>query len=66
MKILIDESRIKELIKYILQNNFDIHNLKEIKDVEKAIMNRFDEKEVINFLYRYINELLKEIIKDQD
>ncbi|WP_372714377.1 hypothetical protein [Ilyobacter sp.] len=66
MKILIDESRIKELIKYILQNNFDINNSKEIKEVEKEIMNRFDEKEVLNFLYSYINELLKEIIKGND
>jgi hypothetical protein len=66
MKILIDESRIKELIKYILHNNFDINNSKEIKEVEKEIMNRFDEKEVLNFLYSYINELLKEIIKGND
>ncbi|WP_319371683.1 hypothetical protein [uncultured Ilyobacter sp.] len=63
MKILIDESRIKELIKYILQNNFDIHNSTEIKDVEKEIMKRFDDKKVINFLYSYINDLLKDIIK---
>ncbi|WP_320047886.1 hypothetical protein [uncultured Ilyobacter sp.] len=66
MKILIDESRIKELIKYILQNNFDIQNSKEIKEVEKEIMDRFDEKEVLNFLYSYINDLLKNIIKGND
>lgn len=63
MKIFIDEARIKELIKYILQNNFDLDNSDDIKNIEKEIMKRFDEKEVIAFLYSYINDLLKEIIK---
>ncbi|WP_321330241.1 hypothetical protein [uncultured Ilyobacter sp.] len=63
MKIFIDEARIKELIKYILKNDFDLDDSDDIKNVEKEIMKRFDEKEVINFLYSYLNSLLKDIIK---
>ncbi|ADO84465.1 hypothetical protein [Ilyobacter polytropus] len=63
MKIFIDDARIKELIKYILKNNFDLNNSDDIKNIEKEIMKRFDEKDVIAFLYSYINDLLKDIIK---
>ncbi|WP_319201561.1 hypothetical protein [uncultured Ilyobacter sp.] len=66
MKIFIDEARIKELIKYILKNDFDLDDSDDIKNVEKEIMKRFDEKEVINFLYSYLNSLLKDIIKGND
>ena len=66
MKIFIDEARIKELIKYILKNDFDLDDSDDIKNVEKEIMKRFDEKEVINFLYSYLNSLLKDIIKGKD
>ncbi len=64
MKIMIDESRIKELIRHILKNDFDISNVDEIREVEDEVLKRFNEKEVVGFIYTYINELLKDIIKN--
>jgi hypothetical protein len=66
MKIMIDESRIKELIRHILRNDFDIYEIDEINSIEEEILRRFDEKEVIGFIYSYINKLLKNIIKNND
>ena len=59
MKVMIDDSRIKELIRYILQKDFDIYNIDEINKIEEEVLNSFDEKVVVNFIYGYINELLK-------
>lgn len=66
MRIMVDDGRIKELIKHIMKNNFGIYDIDEIKRAEEEILRRFNEEEVIGFIYSYISDLLKNIVGNSD
>lgn len=61
MKILIDDTKIIELIRYILQNDYDIYNITEIEEKEKLILERFETEKTIEFIYQYISEIIRDM-----
>lgn len=56
MKIMIDDDKIIELIRYILQNDYEIYNISDIEEMEQKVLDKFDNEKVIGFLYQYIWE----------
>ncbi len=63
MKIMIDDDKIIELIRYILQNDYEIYNISDIEEMEQKILEKIDNEKVIGFLYQYISEVIN-IIKE--
>ena len=58
MKIMINDDKIKELIRYILQNDHEIYNISDIEKLEKKVLDRFEDEKVIEFIYQYISEII--------
>ncbi len=59
MKILIDDTKIIELIRYILQNDYEIYNISEIEEKERMVLEKFDTERAVEFLYQYISEIIR-------
>lgn len=58
MKIMIDDDKIIELIRYILQNDYEIYNISEIEEMEEKVLDKFENEKVIEFIYQYISEII--------
>ena len=59
MKIIVDDKKLIELIRYILQNDFEIYSISDIEKLEKRILEKFDNEKVIEFIYCYISEITR-------
>lgn len=58
MKIMIDDDKIIELIRYILQNDYEIYSISEIEEMEEKVLEKFESEKVIEFIYQYISEII--------
>lgn len=63
MKVLIDDDKIIELIRYILQNDYDIYNTSDIEEIEKKVLDKFENEKIIEFIYQYISEIINRMEK---
>ncbi len=61
MKILVDDDKLIELIRYILQNDYEVYNISEIEEMEKRVLDKFENEKVIEFIYQYISEIIKSL-----
>ncbi len=61
MKILVDDDKLIELIRYILQNDYEVYNISEIEEMEKRVLDKFENEKVIEFIYHYISEIIKSL-----
>ncbi|GLI56733.1 hypothetical protein PM10SUCC1_22470 [Propionigenium maris DSM 9537] len=61
MKIMIDDDKIIELIRYMLQNDYEIYNISEIEEMEEKVLEKFESEKVIEFIYQYISEIINVI-----